>query len=151
MRAEWELADPFITARYWLPADGAEPALTFDRAAGASCDAGEILPRGRWAILSAENPWSIARDAGLNAAATRELESELRRRGLAARPMRSSDPAGGWAERSFLVKEIAREEVLDACRRFGQAAAVFGVHDRCGLLWVRTERWVVMRPRFVPA
>ncbi len=61
-RGEWEVADAYVRAHYHLP-EG-RGALTF---AGEPREtdvlrAADVVPRGRWAIVSAANPWSVALD-----------------------------------------------------------------------------------------
>lgn len=146
-RSEWELADSFVSARYWLPEPYTGLSLTFDHRAPNLGGAARVLPLGAWAIVSAENPWSIPREVENNAAAMLELQTALRACGLVPRPMRNSAPGGAWAERSVLVQGLRRSETIALCGRFGQAAAVFGVGEMCGLLWTRTERWVVLPAR----
>lgn len=149
-RGEWELADAFVRARYRIAATGDGAALTFDHAATAPespcelCELRELLPRGMWAIVTAANPWSAALSATENATRMTALAMELELRGVVASPMRNASARGDWEEPSFLVEGLPREDVLGLCWQFGQAAAVFGVGTRCGLLWTRSERWVVM-------
>jgi hypothetical protein len=149
-RGEWELADAYAAARYWLPAAGGAAALTFDTHAGeeeVSAKLAEMLPRGTWAIIGAANPWSVELSAAENARRTEGLAREISRAGLAAQPMHNAAADGDWREPSLLVEGATREQALRWCSAFAQAAAVFGIGTRCGLLWTRSERWVVLRAR----
>ncbi len=149
-RGEWELADAYAAARYWLPAAGGAAALTFDSHAGeedASAKLAEMLPRGTWAIIGAANPWSVQLSAGENEICANALERELVKHGVEFEPMHNDAAKGGWQEASCLIRDVSRKRVLELCWQFGQAAAVFGIGTRCGLLWTRSERWVVMRAR----
>lgn len=153
MKAEWELADAFVSARYWLPARRGGGVLRFD-ARETNTDAAArtktALPRGTWAIVGAANPWSMEQSVDESAARTRELASELRSRGIAALAMRNSAADGGWGEESFLVDGVTRGTVLELAWRFGQAGAVFGIGAKAGLLWTRSGRWVAL-PAIVSA
>jgi hypothetical protein len=152
-RGEWELADAFAAARYQLPPTERGITLTFEvpiapgSTGSRSLDA--ILPRGVWAILSAANPWSIETSAEENAARMDALAAELAFEGVSGQWMVNAAADGGWEEPSFLVEGLPRERVLGLCWKFGQAAAVLGVGTRCGLLWTRSERWVVMPAKCV--
>lgn len=153
MKAEWELADAFVSARYWLPAQRGGGVLRFDARetnTGAAARAKAALPRGTWAIVSAANPWSMEQSVDENAARTRALADELRCCGIAALAMRNSAADGGWDEESFLVDGVSREKVLELCWRFGQAGADFGIGAKAGLLWTRSGRWVAL-PAIVSA
>lgn len=143
-KAECELADAFVAARYWLPTPQDGWILTFARQPPRTDLAAPTLPRGAWAIISAANPWSINLGETENAARNRQLAADLAASGALSRPMRNSAAEGTWGEASYLVEGLSREEVMKLGRRFDQSAAVFGIAARCGLLWMRTERWVVL-------
>ncbi len=149
---EWELAGAFASAHYWLPALARRVALTFAPGEPVSRqDLEECLPRGPWAIVSAANPWSVDLPHGRNRELTGRLAATLAARHLPAEPMHNSAPDGRFAEASFLVHEATRDQALNLCREFGQAAAILGVGPACGLLWTRTGRWVRLPARIVRA
>jgi len=151
-KGEWELADAFATARYWLPAANSGVALTFASSVsddGQSARLEELLPRGPWAIVSAANPWSVELSAEENEIRAATLQRELAKRGVELEPMHNDAAEGGCEEASCLVDNVSREFVLELCWKFGQAAAVWGIGTRCGLLWTRSERWTVLPPRLI--
>lgn len=84
-----------------------------------------------WAYLTAHNPGAMRASKEENAAATRALDEELLRRGLAAWPGDGGlDPEGdgSWLpEKSRLVPGISLGEAHALARRFGQLAFLFGV------------------------
>jgi len=153
-RREWELADAFASARYWLPAPEKGIALTFESSArgeGRSARLSELLPRGTWAIVSASNPWSVSHSVEENEILASAMRRDLSARVAAFRSMRNTAADGRWEEGSFLLEGMTREPVLELCWRFGQVAAVWGIGTRCGLLWTRSERWVMLPPQLVQA
>jgi hypothetical protein len=141
-KPECELADAYIEARYWLPEPRLGWALTFSARSPLAGLAPPAQPSGTWAIISAANPWSMMLDDPTNTARTLSLAAELTAGGLISTPMRNCASDGAWEEASYLIEGPSRESVHDLCRRFEQSAAVYGIGDRCGLLWSRTERWV---------
>lgn len=149
--AECQLADAYTRALYRVPGPDGTLALTFDPLAPGRPATPEVLPRGSWAILAAANPWSIPLVESVNAARTSALRAELAARGLEAQPAVNAAPDGSWTENAFLIRGIGRDDVLALLRRHEQAAAVVGVGDKCGLLWTRSERWVVLQAYTLPA
>lgn len=149
--AECRLADAYTRAHYRLPAPAGDLTLTFDPLARGRPVGPDDLPPGPWAILAAANPWSKSLPEPVNAARTAALRAELAARRLEAQSAVNAAPDGEWREDSFLVCGIGRDDVLALLRRHQQAAAVFGLGPRCGLLWTRSERWVVLRAYTLPA
>lgn len=78
------------------------------------------------AVLTAHNPWSLARPAHENDAAQRELEAALAAHGIAMLPASGRDPAGTWPpEVSVLALGLSREVADALARRFAQNAFVW--------------------------
>lgn len=143
---EWELAPAYVGAWYRATVAGRPLTFTFSRRAGDALLSRE-LPSGPWAIVAAANPFSVALGAEENAARTRRLRDQLRAAGARWSPARNAAPDGAWAEEAFIIENLSRHEALSLCRRFGQAAAVFAIGEKVGLLWARSERWVVLPAR----
>lgn len=143
---EWELAPAYIGASYRAAVAGRPLTFTFSRSAGDALAAADV-PRGPWAIVAAANPYSVALGDEENAARTRRMRDQLRAAGARWSPACNAAPDGAWAEEAFLVENLSREDALLLCRGFGQAAAVFAVGGKVGLLWTRSDRWVVLPAR----
>jgi hypothetical protein len=69
---------------------------------------------------------------------------------LSYAPTESHDEHGEHRERGFLVRDTLRSVAIEAARTFDQRAVVFGHDGKVGLLYPRTERWMVMPIRTAP-
>jgi hypothetical protein len=78
---------------------------------------GQILKKGRWSILTAENPMGVQGTVAANRGANKRLTNELKRRGLQYIPVEGSY---GQKERSFIVLGIDQNEALAIGRMFEQ-------------------------------
>lgn len=145
------LAEAYTRAVYRARgADGGWHAFTF--APGAASDDVAGLPFAQpWAIVTAWNPMSVARDNAANRAAHDELVRRVEGMGLAWRPSEAADPAspGSWREEGVVIEGIDRGHTLVLLREFGQLAAVHAEDGSVGLLFASTGHREVMPVRLV--
>lgn len=141
------LASAYARAVYRFELDGQRVSLEFAPVA-APPQAPPITLPPRWAIITAWNPGPKCLSDDENRRRNDELASSIDGIGLMRAPELSSDTEGRHAEPGWLIVGISREQTLMLARRFGQQAAVLGVGAHAGLLYPRTERWVVTPSRF---
>jgi hypothetical protein len=126
-------------------------AFTFASPALAALPCGSPkLPSGFWTIITAYNPGRCTFTSDANSLRNVSLRCWLDARRLAYLPTTSHDDKGDHCERGFLVHGMARELSLVAARAFEQRAVVFGHGGTCGLLFPRTDRWVIMPLKQLP-
>lgn len=119
--------------------------FTFERSEGDSASelAIDRLPfRQPWAIVTGANPGSTRLPEEENRRRHAELVELVRRSGYTHHPSRGRDrESGDWDERGLAIEGMARWEVLDLARRFGQRAAVLAEAGRIGLLHAADGRF----------
>lgn len=147
-RPDSRLLQAFQTAVYAVQPPGGEwwritmgvPALAIDAAAvpGTTC----------WALIAAGCPRSAPWPQRLNAQRLALLRRRVQRAGWVAWPARGADPAGTWAEDSWLVfLPRLRDADALACR-FGQHAIVCAGYGAPALLRCYGPGWAAFSKPF---